>query len=87
MDIVGSVFGFPDSKFGLLPERQRPKDPWDLVPPGFVTHFEMTDERQPDDHSHRDSEGEAYFGADALATFDDLTRETFFGGVAELLGV
>jgi len=71
MEIAGSVFGFADSSFKLLPEHQRPKDRWDLVPPGFVTHLEMTDERQPDDHDHQDDEGEAYFDADARLRWCD----------------
>jgi len=70
MEIAGSVFGFADSRFGLLPEHQRPKDRWDLVPPGFVTHLEMTDERQPDDHADQDV-GEAYFDADARLRWCD----------------
>ena len=70
MEIAGSVFGFADSRFGLLPEHQRPKDRWDLVPPGFVTHLEMTDERQPDDHADHDV-GEAYFDAEARLRWCD----------------
>jgi predicted TIM-barrel fold metal-dependent hydrolase len=50
-DIASSVFGVSDPSFASLPEAQRPKDRFDLVPPGFVTHLEMTDERQPDDHT------------------------------------
>lgn len=71
MEIAGSVFGFADSSFELLPEHQRPKDRWDLVPPGFVTHLEMTDERQPDDHAHQDDEGEAYFDAETRLRWCD----------------
>ena len=71
MEIAGSVFGFADSRFGLLPEHQQPKDRWDLVPPGFVTHLEMTDQRQPDDHAHEDAAGEAYFDADARLRWCD----------------
>jgi len=71
MEIAGSVFGFADSSFTLLPEHQRPKDRWDLVPPGFVTHLEMTDERQPDDHAFQDDEGEAYFDAETRLRWCD----------------
>jgi len=86
MEIAGSVFGFGDSKFGLLPEHQRPKDRWDLVPPGFVTHLEMTDERQPDDHAHPD-EGKAYFDADArLRWCDDRGIEVQFLNPTFLVG-
>jgi predicted TIM-barrel fold metal-dependent hydrolase len=69
MDIAGSVFGFPNPAFDLLPEHQRPKDRWDLVPPGFVTHLEMTDERQPDAHDlDRD---DPYYGVHGRLRFCD----------------
>jgi predicted TIM-barrel fold metal-dependent hydrolase len=67
MDIAGSVFGFADSAFSMLPEEQQPKDRWDLVPPGFVTHLEMTDERQPDTFDADDDRQ----GADGRLRFCD----------------
>ena len=50
MDIAGSVFGFSDPSFASLPEAQQPTNRFDLVPPGFVTHLELTDTLQPDRH-------------------------------------
>src|SRR5690349_19996227 len=64
MDSAFSVFVFVDSSFQLLPEHQRRKDRWDLVPPGFVTHLQMTDDRQPDDFSYQDADGDAHFDAE-----------------------
>src|SRR3954447_15569948 len=85
MDIAGSVFGFPDPSFSSLPEAQRPKDRWDLIPPGFVTHLQMTDERQPDTHDEADSDPR--WGADARLRFCDergidvqFLNPTFLGG-------
>jgi predicted TIM-barrel fold metal-dependent hydrolase len=46
-DIASSVFGFNDKAFETLPEVQRPKERFDLVPPGFVHHLQLTDELQP----------------------------------------
>jgi predicted TIM-barrel fold metal-dependent hydrolase len=69
MDIAGSVFGFPDPAFGSLPEVQRPKDRWDLVPPGFVNHLQMTDDLQPDDH--RAPSDDDRYGPDARLAFCD----------------
>ena len=54
MDIAGAVFSRPGPSFAALPEAQRPTGEFDLVPPGFVTHLEMTDERQPDAHDGDD---------------------------------
>src|SRR5687768_4726502 len=48
MDIASSVFGVSDPSFSSLPEAQQPKDRFDLVPPGFVHHLELTDLLQPD---------------------------------------
>src|SRR5215218_9768859 len=48
MDVAADVFGFPDRSFVSLPEAQQPKDRFDLVPPGFVHHLELTDTLQPD---------------------------------------
>ena len=50
LDIADAIFGFRDRSFASLPEQQQPTGRWDLVPPGFVHHLEMTDERQPDTH-------------------------------------
>src|SRR4051812_36270159 len=46
-DVASSVFGFADPAFETLPEAQRPKQRFDLVPPGFVHHLQLTDELQP----------------------------------------
>ena len=54
MDIADAIFGFRDRTFASLPERQQPTGRWDLVPPGFVTHLEMTDDRQPETHASTD---------------------------------
>ena len=51
MEIAGDIFGVADRAFSQLPDAQQPRDRWDLITPGFVHHLEMTDERQPDDHS------------------------------------
>jgi predicted TIM-barrel fold metal-dependent hydrolase len=48
MDVASDVFGFADRSFSSLPEAQQPKDRFDLVPPGFVHHLQLTDELQPD---------------------------------------
>jgi predicted TIM-barrel fold metal-dependent hydrolase len=69
MDIAGSVFGFDDPLFSSLPEAQQPKDRFDLVPPGFVHHLELTDTLQPDDHvAAADS---PFCGPDARLVFCD----------------
>src|SRR5437764_3156273 len=69
MDIASSVFGFRDAAFEALPAEQRPKDRWDLVPPGFITHLEMTDERQPDGHDP--SGQDPLYGAPGRLAFCD----------------
>lgn len=69
IDIASSVFGFRDPSFASLPEAQQPTDRWDLVPPGFVTHLEMTDERQPD--MHDPSRQDPFYGADGRLRFCD----------------
>ncbi len=51
MEIASAVFGVADRSFDMLPEAQQPQDRWDLIPPGFVEHLQMTDDRQPPDHS------------------------------------
>ena len=48
MDIAGSVFGFSDPSFASLPEAQQPTNRFDLVPPGFITHLQLTE----DAHAH-----------------------------------
>jgi hypothetical protein len=48
MDIASSVFGVSDPSFSALPEAQQPKVRFDLVPPGFVHHLELTVLLQPD---------------------------------------
>jgi predicted TIM-barrel fold metal-dependent hydrolase len=69
LDIAPSVFGFRDASFASLPEEQQPKERWDLVPPGFVRHLEMTDERQP--ASHDPSKQDPFYGADGRLRFCD----------------
>lgn len=82
-DIASSVFGFRDPSFESLPEEQRPTDRWDLVPPGFVTHLAMTDERQPDDHAAADP----FFAADArLAWCDERGIDVQFLNPTFLVG-
>lgn len=51
MEIASDIFGVADRSFSMLPERQQPGSRWDLIPPGFVQHLQMTDDRQPDDHA------------------------------------
>jgi uncharacterized protein len=69
MDIASSVFGFGDASFAQLPEAQRPKDRFDLVPPGFVHHLELTDTLQPDDHARRGDD--PFYGPEARLAFCD----------------
>src|SRR5436190_11590636 len=69
LDIASSVFGFRDRAFSALPEEQQPTDRWDLVPPGFVRHLEMTDERQPD--AHDPSSGDPFYAAGGRLRFCD----------------
>ena len=69
MDVAGSIFGFPDKALSRLPEHQRPKERWDLVPPGFVEHLEMTDELQPE--AHDPSGADPFYGAAGRLRFCD----------------
>src|SRR3954462_3104001 len=69
LEIASSVFGFRDAAFEALPPDQRPTDRWDLVPPGFVRHLEMTDERQPD--GHEPSGQDPLYGAAGRLRFCD----------------
>jgi predicted TIM-barrel fold metal-dependent hydrolase len=69
MDIASSVFGVADPSFSSLPEAQQPKDRFDLVPPGFVQHLELTDTRQPDEQEQ--SSDDPYYGPDARLAFCD----------------
>lgn len=68
LDIADAIFGFRDRSFASLPEQQQPTDRWDLVPPGFVTHLEMTDQRQPDTHA---SDDDPLYGAAGRLQFCD----------------
>lgn len=69
MDIASSVFGFADPSFSSLPEAQQPKNRFDLVPPGFVHHLELTDTLQPDDHDA--SSDDPFYGPEARLAFCD----------------
>ena len=69
MDIADSVFSFAEPAFGALPEAQQPTEPFDMVPPGFVTHLQMTDDRQPD-HYERQAD-DPYFSPAARLQFCD----------------
>lgn len=69
MDIAGNIFGFDDPSFASLPEPQRPRTRFDLVPPGFVHHLELTDTLQPDDHSR--AAEDPLFGPEARLAFCD----------------
>jgi predicted TIM-barrel fold metal-dependent hydrolase len=69
MEVVDGVFGFGDSALRLLPEHQQPKRLEERVPPGFITHLEITDDRQPADHLGLDEQ--AYFNADQRARWCD----------------
>jgi uncharacterized protein len=69
MDIAGSVFGFSDPLFATLPEAQQPKDHFDLVPPGFIDHLQLTDELQP--LAQQPSSDDPFYGPDARLAFCD----------------
>ena len=69
MDIASSVFGFADSSFELLPEAQRPKDRFDLVPPGFIRHLELTDLLQPERQQR--AVDDPFYDPDARLAFCD----------------
>ena len=84
MEIAGPLFGRYPSEFRELPEGQRPKNVWDNVLPGFVTHLEITEERQPDDHDDRSND---YFDAQARIAFcDDRGIESQFLNPTFLVG-
>ena len=69
MDIADSVFSFAEPAFEALPEAQRPSEPFDMVPPGFVRHLQMTDDRQPDHYARQI--GDPYFSPEARLEFCD----------------
>jgi len=69
MDVAADVFGFPDRSFVSLPEAQQPKDRFDLVPPGFVHHLELTDTLQPD--RQEGTTDDPFYGPDARLAFCD----------------
>jgi uncharacterized protein len=69
MDIASDVFGFSDRSFVSLPEVQQPKNRFDLVPPGFVHHLELTDELQPDQQEL--ASDDPFYGPEARLAFCD----------------
>jgi predicted TIM-barrel fold metal-dependent hydrolase len=69
MDIASDVFGFSDRSFTSLPEAQQPKNRFDLVPPGFVQHLQLTDELQPDQHEA--ASDDPFYGPEARLAFCD----------------
>jgi len=69
MDVASSVFGFSDASFVSLPDVQKPKDRFDLVPPGFVRHLELTDMLQPD--AQEASTDDPFYGPEARLAFCD----------------
>jgi predicted TIM-barrel fold metal-dependent hydrolase len=69
MDVASSVFGFSDPSFASLPEVQRPNDRFDLVPPGFVRHLELTDMLQPE--RQEQSSDDPFYGPQARLEFCD----------------
>jgi predicted TIM-barrel fold metal-dependent hydrolase len=69
MDIASSVFGVSDPSFSSLPETQQPKDRFDLVPPGFVHHLELTDLLQPDQQERASTD--PFYGPEARLAFCD----------------
>jgi len=69
MEIAGQLFGGGGHALQGLPESQRPKDPWDKILPGFVNHLQITDDRQPENHTDKDVH--AYFEANARLRFCD----------------
>jgi hypothetical protein len=69
MDVASSVFGFSDPSFVSLPEAQQPKDRFDLVPPGFVRHLELTDTLQPERLER--STADPFYGPQARLAFCD----------------
>ena len=60
---------FSDPSFASLPEAQQPKDRFDLVPPGFITHLELTDTLQPE-RQEADSD-DPFYGPEARLAFCD----------------
>jgi predicted TIM-barrel fold metal-dependent hydrolase len=69
MDVASSVFGVSEPSFSSLPEAQQPIDRFDLVPPGFITHLELTDALQPE-RQEADS-ADPFYGPDARLAFCD----------------
>jgi predicted TIM-barrel fold metal-dependent hydrolase len=84
-DVASSVFGFHDSAFELLPEAQRPKQRFDLVPPGFVHHLQLTDELQPE--QHQPTSDDPFYGPSArLAWCDERGIDVQFLNPTFLVG-
>ncbi len=69
MEIAGSVFRFSDPAFAELPEEQQPRGQFDMVPPGFVEHLQMTDDRQPERHETNSTD--PFYGPEARLKFCD----------------
>jgi predicted TIM-barrel fold metal-dependent hydrolase len=85
MEVADAVFSNPDPVFAAaLPERQRPTGRYDLVPPGFVRHLQITDDRQPP----LDGEGEApmYSAEGRLAFCDERGIDVQFLNPTFLVG-
>lgn len=88
VEAFGLTFG--TGGFRGLPDAQQPGDGWDVLPPGFLEHVQITDDRQPKDHGDR---SDAFFGAEARLRWCDergidvqLLNPTFlFGTVATAL--
>jgi len=84
-DVASSVFGFHDSAFEMLPEAQRPKQRFDLVPPGFVHHLQLTDELQPE--LQQPTTDDPYYGPAArLAWCDERGIDVQFLNPTFLVG-
>ena len=69
MDIAGSVFRVSDPALAELPEEQQPTGQFDMVPPGFVEHLQMTDDRQPERQEM--GSDDPFYGAEARLKFCD----------------
>ncbi len=84
-DIASSVFGFHDPAFATLPEAQRPKERFDLVPPGFVHHLQMTDDLQPE--QQQPTSDDPFYGPEArLAWCDERGIDVQFLNPTFLVG-
>ena len=84
-DIASSVFGFNDKAFETLPEAQRPKERFDLVPPGFVHHLQLTDELQPE--QQQPTSDDPFYGPEArLAWCDERGIDVQFLNPTFLVG-